>query len=43
MVRAVVRTGATGAIAPVHFGKEAHTVPVDHDSKLILAPVDRIF
>ena len=37
--RAVVRTGATGAIAPVDFGKEAQIAPVGHDSILILAPV----
>ena len=38
-VRAVVRTGATGAIAPVDFGKESQIAPVGHDSILILAPV----
>ena len=38
--RAIVRTGATGAIAPVDFGKEAQVASVDHDSILILAPMD---
>ena len=38
--RAVVRTGATGAIAPVDFGKEAHIAPVSQDSIVIIAPVD---
>ena len=39
--RAVVRTGATGAIAPVDFGKEAHIAPVRQDSIVIIAPVDQ--
>ena len=39
-IRAVVRTGATGAIAPVDFGREAQVAPIDHDSILVLAPVD---
>ena len=37
--RAVVRTGAMGAIAPVDFGKEAQIAPVGHYSILILVPV----
>ena len=38
--RAVVRAGATGAIAPVDFKKEAQIAPVDQGSIIILAPVD---
>ena len=31
LTRAVVKKGATGAIAPVDFGKEAQIAPVSHD------------
>ena len=40
LYRVVVRRGATGAIAPIHFGKEAHIAPVSQDSIVIIAPVD---
>ena len=40
MVRAVVRTGATGAIVPVDFGKGAQIAPIVQNSIIILAPVD---
>ena len=42
--RAVVRTGATGVIAPIDFEREAQIAPVDQDLIIIhlLAPVDCI-
>ena len=40
MARAVVRTGAMGAIAPVDFGKEAQIAPIAQNSITTLAPVD---
>ena len=41
--RAVVRTGATGAIAPVDFWKEALIAAVVQNSIYILAPMDLNF
>ena len=38
--RAVVRKGATGAIAPVDFGRDAQIAPFNQDLITILAPVD---
>ena len=38
--RVVVRMGATGAIAPVDFGKEAQIAPVVQKSITLLAPMD---
>ena len=40
MARAVARTGATGAIAPVDFRKEAQIAPVVQNLIVELAPVD---
>ena len=34
----MVRTGATGAIAPVYFVKEAQIAPVGQDVLVMLAP-----
>ena len=38
--RAVVRTGATGAIAPFDFRKEAKIAPFVQNLIVILAPMD---